>query len=174
MRKSLTLLSAAALLAGCQMMRPEGPQAVAELQPTTGNTARGTATFTQVGDKVRVHAVVTGLKPGVEHGFHVHEVGDCGSGDGMSAKGHFNPYGKPHAHFSTAERHAGDLPALKADTSGRAELTIELDVITVAAGPTSVVGRGLIVHAQPDDYRTQPTGNAGARLACAVIRRASS
>jgi Cu-Zn family superoxide dismutase len=174
MRGFLALVSAAALLAGCQMFRAEGPQAVAELQPTKGNTARGTATFTQVGDKMRVHAVVTGLKPGMEHGFHVHEVGDCSSGDGMSAKGHFNPYGKPHAHYSTSERHAGDLPALKADANGRAELSIDLDVITVAAGPASVVGRGLIVHAQPDDYRTQPTGNAGARLACAVIRRAAS
>jgi Cu-Zn family superoxide dismutase len=174
MKKSLILLSAGLLLAGCQMFRAEGPQAEAELQPTKGNTAKGTATFTQVGDKVRVHAVVTGLKPGQEHGFHVHEVGDCSSGDGMSTKGHFNPYGKPHAHFSTAERHAGDLPALKADASGRAELTVELDVLTVAAGPASIVGRGLIVHAQPDDYRTQPTGNAGGRIACAVIRRVSS
>ena len=174
MRKTLVALSALALLAGCQMFRAEGPQAVADLQPTKGNTAKGTATFTQVGDRVRVHAVVTGLAPGSEHGFHVHEVGDCSSGDGMSTKGHFNPYGKPHAHFSTSERHAGDLPALKADASGRAEVTVELDVLTVAAGPASVVGRGLIVHAQPDDYRTQPTGNAGGRIACAVIRRASS
>jgi Cu-Zn family superoxide dismutase len=174
MWRALGALVAAGLLAGCQMMRAEGPQAVADLQPTKGNTAKGTATFTQFGDKVRVHAVVTGLQPGAEHGFHVHEVGDCSSGDGMSTKGHFNPYGKPHAHFSTSERHAGDLPALKADGNGRAELTIELDVITVAAGSASVVGRGLIVHAQPDDYRTQPTGNAGARLACAVIRRVAS
>ena len=171
MNKILVLLSAAVLLAGCQMFRTEGPQATADLRPTKGNSASGTATFTQYGDKVRVHAVVTGLRPGQEHGFHVHEVGDCSSGDGMSTKGHFNPYGKPHAHFSTAERHAGDLPALKADANGRAELTVELDVMTVASGPASVVGRGLIVHAQQDDYRTQPTGNAGARLACAVIRR---
>jgi len=173
MHKTLIALAAATLLAGCQMFRAEGPRAVAELRPTMGNTASGMATFTQVGDKVRVHAMVSGLKPGMDHGFHVHEVGDCGSGDGMSTKGHFNPYGKPHAHFSTPERHAGDLPALKADASGRAELTVELDVMTVVAGPSSVVGRGLIVHAQPDDYRTQPTGNAGARLACAVIRRAN-
>jgi Cu-Zn family superoxide dismutase len=173
MHKTLIALTAATLLTGCQMFRAEGPRAVAELRPTTGNTASGMATFTQVGDKVRVHAMVSGLKPGMDHGFHVHEVGDCGSGDGMSTKGHFNPYGKPHAHFSTPERHAGDLPALKADAGGRAELTVELDVMTVAAGPSSVVGRGLIVHAQPDDYRTQPTGNAGARLACAVIRRAN-
>jgi len=174
MKRTLILLSAGLLLAGCQMFRAEGPQAEAELLPTKGNTAKGTATFTQVGDKVRVHAVVTGLTPGQEHGFHVHEVGDCGSGDGMSTKGHFNPYGKPHAHFSTSERHAGDLPALKADASGRAEVTAELDVMTVAAGPASVVGRGLIVHAPPDDYRTQPTGNAGGRIACGVIRRVAS
>ena len=173
MKQTLIGLAAVAALGGCQMFREQGPKAVAELRPTTGNTASGMATFAQVGDKVRVHAVVSGLNPGMEHGFHVHEVGDCGSGDGMSAKGHFNPYGKPHAHFSTPERHAGDLPALKADAGGRAELTVELDAMTVAAGPASVVGRGLIVHAQPDDYRTQPTGNAGARLACAVIRRAA-
>lgn len=173
MCRTLIALAVAALVAGCQLFRAEGPRARAELQPTRGNTVSGTVYFKQVGEHVRVHAAVTGLRPGREHGFHIHEVGDCGSGDGMSAKGHFNPFGKPHAHHSTAERHAGDLPALKADAAGRAELTIELDVITVAAGPASVVGRGLIVHADPDDYRTQPTGNAGARIACAVIRRAS-
>ncbi len=172
MKRTLIGLAAAAMLGGCQMFREEGPKATAELRPTKGNAASGTATFTQVGTKVRVHALVSGLTPGMEHGFHVHEVGDCGSGDGMGTKGHFNPYGKPHAHFSTPERHAGDLPALKADAGGRAEITVELDVLTVAAGPSSVVGRGLIVHAQPDDYRTQPTGNAGARVACAVVRRA--
>ena len=172
MRRALVALAAAALAVGCQMFRAEGPQAIADLQPTKGSTARGTATFTQIGNRVRVHAVVTGLRPGQEHGFHIHEAGDCSSGDGMSAKGHFNPYGKAHAHYTTAERHAGDMPALKADAKGRAELSVVLDVITVAAGPASVVGRGLIVHAQPDDYRTQPTGNAGARLACAVIRSA--
>lgn len=171
MLRLLTALAVAALTAGCQLFRAEGPKAIAQLQPTRGNTAAGTATFRQVGDRVRVHAVVSGLAPGKEHGFHLHEAGDCNSGDGMSAKGHFNPYGKPHAHHSTPERHAGDLPALKADAAGRAELAVELDVLSVASGPASVVGRGLIVHALPDDYRTQPTGNAGARIACAVIRR---
>lgn len=173
MNALLASIAAAILLAACQTTPPGPLRATAQLQPTKGNKTFGEATFEQVGDKVRVVIFVQGLKPGQEHGLHIHEVGDCGSGDGMSTKGHFNPYGKPHAHFSTPERHAGDLPALKADAGGRAELTVELDVITVAAGPSSVVGRGLIVHAQPDDYRTQPTGNAGARLACAVIRRAS-
>ena len=159
-------------LAGCASMGIGGakPSAVANLEPTTGNSARGTVTFTQDGDEVRVRANLSGLKPGAEHGFHVHEKGDCSSGDGMSAKGHFNPLGKPHAHAGTSERHAGDLPSLKSDAAGNASLNTELDVITVSPGQASVVGRGLIVHAQPDDFKTQPTGNAGARSACAVIR----
>ena len=152
-------------------MRSDGPQAVAQLQPTKGNSTAGTVTFTQQGERVRVVADIRGLRPNQEHGFHVHEAGDCSSGDGMSTKGHFNPHGKPHAHFSSADRHAGDLPALRADASGNARLDTTLDIITVNPGPASVVGRGLIVHAAPDDYKTQPTGNAGARLACAIINR---
>ena len=153
------------------MFGADGPSARATLQPTKGNSTAGTVTFTQKGDKVQVVANITGLKAGQEHGFHIHDKGDCSSGDGMSAGGHFNPLGKPHAHPSTPNRHAGDLPALKADGSGSAKLSVELDVISVTDGPTSIIGRGLIVHAQPDDYKTQPTGNAGARLACAVIQK---
>jgi superoxide dismutase, Cu-Zn family len=167
----LAALALAAILAGCQSMTPQTPRASAKLEPTKGSKTSGTASFTQAGDKVRVVAKVSGLNPGQEHGFHIHEVGDCSSGDGMSTKGHFNPFGKPHAHYGTSERHAGDMPALKADASGNAALDTTLDVITVTPGPASVVGRGLIVHAAPDDYKTQPTGNAGARLACAIIQR---
>jgi len=148
----------------------EGPRATAQLEPTRGNATAGTVEFVQVGSKVRVTARVSGLKPGQQHGFHVHEAGDCSSGDGMSAKGHFNPYGKPHGPGGTMERHAGDMPNLKADANGNASATVELDVITVTAGPASVVGRGVIVHAQPDDYTSQPVGNAGARMACGVVR----
>jgi superoxide dismutase, Cu-Zn family len=122
-----------------------------------------------MGDKVNVVANLSGLTPGQEHAFHVHEAGDCSSPDGMSAKGHFNPYGKAHGNPATSERHAGDMPALKADAGGNAKLDTTLDVMTVKPRPASIVGRGLIVHASPDDYTTQPTGNAGARLACAVI-----
>jgi Cu-Zn family superoxide dismutase len=150
-------------------MSSDGPRASANLQPTRGNSVSGQATFTQLDGKVRVVAEVSGLKPGTEHGFHIHEVGDCSSGDGMSTKGHFNPQAKPHAHYTSAEHHAGDLPPLKADGEGRARLEADLDVMTVAPGPTSIVGRGLIVHADPDDFKTQPTGNSGARIACAVI-----
>jgi Cu-Zn family superoxide dismutase len=162
--------AAIALLAACATVPDEPLRATAQLQPTKGNKTFGEATFEQAGDKVHVVVYVQGLKPAQEHGLHIHEVGDCSSGDGMSTKGHFNPYGKPHAHADTPERHAGDLPSLKAGKDGRAKVDVMLDVITVAAGPASIVGRGLIVHADPDDYKTQPTGNAGARIACGVIR----
>jgi len=171
-KQAVVVLALASLL-GCQSVRQaEGPSASAQLQPTTGNTTSGSASFTQVGDKVHLVANVTGLTPGQEHGFHVHEAGDCSSGDGMSAKGHFNPYGKPHGSPASAERHAGDMPALRADAGGNARIDTTLDVVSVKPGPASVVGRGLIVHASPDDYKTQPTGNAGARLACGVINPA--
>src|SRR6266542_4452126 len=104
------------------------------------------------------------------HGFHVHEKGDCTAPDGMSAGGHFNPLGKPHGHYESAERHAGDMPSLVADASGNATLTVTLDTIKVGSGATDVVGKSVIVHKDPDDYKTQPTGNSGARVACGVIK----
>jgi Cu-Zn family superoxide dismutase len=162
---------AATLLAACVTTPEEPLRANAQLQPTKGNKTFGEATFEQVGGKVHVVIYVQGLKAGQEHGLHIHEVGDCSSGDGMSTKGHFNPFGTPHGPQAGAERHAGDLPSLKAGKDGRAKVDVMLDIITVAAGPASVVGRGLIVHADPDDYKTQPTGNAGARIACGVIQR---
>jgi Cu-Zn family superoxide dismutase len=158
------------LLAACATAPVEPLRATAQLQPTKGNKTFGEATFEERDGKVHVVVYVQGLKPGQEHGLHIHEVGDCSSGDGMSTKGHFNPFGKPHAHHGTPERHAGDLPALKAGSDGRAKVDVMLDVIAIAAGPASVVGRGLIVHADADDFKTQPTGNAGARIACGVIR----
>jgi Cu-Zn family superoxide dismutase len=178
MKYAALLLTAAALLAGCESMKDTwsdmtgsgGPKAVADLQPTKGNNVSGTVNFVQRGDKVRVSGKVSGLKPNSEVGFHIHEAGDCSSGDGMSAKGHFNPQGKPHGNPASGERHAGDMPMLKADANGNASISADLDIITVTPGPTSIVGRGLIVHVQPDDYKTQPTGNAGARSACGVIR----
>jgi superoxide dismutase, Cu-Zn family len=170
MKSLIVLAVAAALAAACQSVPQEPLRATAALQPTQGSKAFGEATFEQEGDKVRVILYAQGLKPGQEHGFHIHEAGDCSSGDGMSTKGHFNPLGKPHGNPSTSERHAGDLPALKAGKDGRAHLDATVAGITLAPGPASIIGRGLIIHADPDDYKTQPTGNAGARIACGVIK----
>jgi Cu-Zn family superoxide dismutase len=166
---SLIAVAAAALISACASTAPAGPKATATLEPTRGNTAAGTVTFQQDGDKVLVTANVSGLKPNQEHGFHAHEKGDCSSGDGMSTAGHFNPNGKAHGK-PDAEHHAGDMPALKSDANGNAQASFTLSGVTVGSGTTDLVGRGLIVHAAPDDYTTQPTGNAGARIACGVIK----
>ena len=168
---TLTALAAAALLAACGTMGNAGPKAVATLEPTKGNTASGTVTFQQKGDKVLVTADIKGLKPNAELGFHAHEKGDCSSGDGMSTGGHFNPTGKSHGP-QDAEHHAGDLPALKSDANGNANVSFELTGVTIGSGTTDLVGHGLIVHAGPDDFKTQPTGNSGARIACGVIKAA--
>ena len=172
MRTTLTLVAAVALAAGCASMGGGGgPRAAAKLEPTKGNTTQGTVTFAQAGGKVRVSAQVTGLKPNAEHGFHVHEKGDCSSGDGMSAGGHFNPGGKPHGPHHSAEKHVGDMPNLRADAYGNASASFEISGMTIGSGATDIIGKGLIVHRDPDDYRSQPVGNAGPRLACAVIQK---
>ena len=170
MKTPLILLACAALLGACASTAP-GPRASAQLQPTTGNTASGSVSFVQTGSKVLVNGEVRGLKPNAEHGFHVHEKGDCSSGDGMSTGGHFNPTGGPHGNHGMGMHHAGDLPSLKADASGVARFSFDSSTIAVGAGVTDIVGKGLIVHRDPDDYKTQPTGNSGPRLACAVVNR---
>jgi superoxide dismutase, Cu-Zn family len=144
--------------------------ATATLEATRGNAVTGTVTFEAQGERVMVTARVEGLKPGQAHGFHIHEKGDCSSGDGMSTGGHFNPTGKPHGP-QDADHHAGDMPSLTADAQGRADVKFTLTGVTIGSGVADIVGKGLIVHAMPDDYRTQPTGNAGARIACAVITK---
>ncbi|PVY93333.1 Cu-Zn family superoxide dismutase [Acidovorax sp. 99] len=155
-------------LAGCAS-HLSGNRATAKLEPTRGNTATGTVTFVQTGDGVQVSGEIRGLKPDAEHGFHVHEKGDCSSADGMSTGGHFNPTAKPHGSHGAGEHHTGDLPSLKADKYGVAAFSFVSRSISVGGPTTDIVGKGLIVHRDPDDYKTQPTGNAGPRLACAVI-----
>lgn len=132
MKNGICWAAAAVLASGCASMAPSGTKATARLEPTKGNTANGTVTFTQKGNKVAVDARVAGLTP---------------------------------------DHHAGDVPMLVADSSGNATLVVELDVMTIGSGETDIVCRGLIVHKDPDDFTTQPTGNAAARVACAVITR---
>jgi Cu-Zn family superoxide dismutase len=169
--KKILAVALAGALAGCASMgSPEAPKAVANLQPTNGNSVKGTVTFTQRGDMVRVNAQVSGLKPDAEHGFHLHEKGDCSSGDGMSAGGHFNPAAKPHGPQS-AEHHGGDMPNLKADAYGNATASYDVSGVSIGGAAGDIVGRGVIVHRDPDDYKSQPAGNAGPRLACGVVAK---
>jgi len=170
MIRPFILLASLLTLSACNTLST-GPRAAAQLQSTSGNTATGTVSFTQNGDKVRVSGVVRGLKANTEHGFHLHQKGDCSSPDAMSAGGHFNPSNQPHGQHTGPLHHAGDLPSLKADASGVAQFSFESSAISIGSGANDVVGRALIVHRDADDYTTQPTGNAGPRVACAVITR---
>jgi len=166
--KSAALVIGALILTSCTIFRT--PSATAQLKPTIGNNVSGTVNFIQRDNKVVVNVDIQGLPPSTEHGFHVHEKGDCSSGDGMSTGGHFNPTAKEHAAHAAMNHHAGDLPSLTSDLSGRVKLSFESTSFSVVSGETSVVGRGLIVHRDADDYKTQPTGNSGPRVACAVIQ----
>ena len=141
-------------------------KAVAILFPTTGSEVKGRVTFTHDGKAIHVHAEITGLSPG-EHGFHIHEFG-VWSEDGMASGGHFNPSKAPHASPESPKRHVGDLGNITANATGKA--TYELDDATLSFhGPHSIIGRGLVVHAKADDLKSQPSGNAGGRVAVGVI-----
>lgn len=166
MTKVSMILIAALGLAGCE--GDGSPGATAELKALGGSGVAGKATFTQQGDKVQVAAELTGLSPG-KHGFHIHEFGDCSAPDGKSAGDHFNPQGHQHG-APGAGAHPGDLGNIEADANGRATLSLVLDTITLDTGTLGILGRGLIVHEKADDLVSQPVGEAGGRVACAVIK----
>lgn len=149
---------------------PAAVSANAELQATEGNTAAGTLRFAPVDGGIRVTGQVTGLPGGSQHGFHVHENGDCSAPDASSAGGHFNPASTAHGRVGQGEHHGGDSDNIVANDQGVATVDTLLRGVTLGdATGTDILGKGVIVHADPDDYTTQPTGNAGARLACGVV-----
>jgi len=171
---ALTFLSPAVISGQSTANRASPPlKAIAVLRSTAGNNVTGTVTFTEVEDGVRVDAVITGLTPG-KHGFHVHEFGDCSAPDAGSAGGHFNPTNKPHGGADAIERHLGDMGNVEADASGAAKLTYLDHRMSLANDKLSIVGRAVIVHAKPDDLKTQPSGDSGDRVACGVVGRAKS
>lgn len=142
---------------------------VAVLAPTAGSHVKGVVTFTeQADDKIKVVAHIEGLEPNSKHGFHIHQYGDLTSTDGMATGGHFNPEKHEHALPEHKVRHAGDFGNIEANADGVADFEIVVDNIDLTGDDNAIIGRGLIVHAKPDDG-SQPVGNAGARLAQGVI-----
>lgn len=169
MTKSLLLLSALATLAVACSHFDDGPTATARLEPRSGSTASGTVRFVErEDDAVEVQIDLTGIEPGI-HGFHVHENGDCSAADASSAGGHFNPTNAPHGGPRDSSRHVGDFGNLTAGPNGEIHEQLTLRGVRVRAGTTSIVGRALVLHAKRDDLTTQPSGDAGARIACGVI-----
>jgi Cu-Zn family superoxide dismutase len=142
-------------------------KAVCVLHPTKGNKVHGMVVFTQKDGEVEITGEISGLTPGL-HAFHVHEFGDCSAPDAMSAGAHFNPSKMPHGGKHSEQRHVGDLGNIKADDEGKVVLKMS-DKIIQLHGPHSILGRSIIVHAAPDDEKSQPAGNAGARVACGII-----
>ena len=170
MKKTFAIGAAAVLLSACGTLGgSSGPSASATLQPASGSQVRGKVTFTQIAEnRVRVTGEISGHTPGPK-GFHLHEKGDCSAPDAMSAGPHFNPLKKTHG-ATTTTGHAGDMGNLTFNASGGVTIDMVIDGVSVSRdAPNGIIGRGVVVHAQPDDLKSDPAGNAGARVACGVI-----
>lgn len=192
--KLISPLLAVLLLAGCQMGGhsdksadgsrsatkaasatasggAETRQARADLEAKSGSKVAGVVNFTERDGQVRIEVKASGLTPNAEHAIHIHEKGDCSAPDATSAGGHFNPDNQPHGHPMEAKRHAGDLPNLRASSSGNATATYDVKGLTLDNDFRGVLQRAVVIHAKADDYKSQPAGDAGGRIACGVIRK---
>lgn len=176
------LLAAVVGLAACKKSEPAAPgtpaaeagvvSAGTSLKATEGNNAEGDIKFVSAGDGVKISGTLEGLKPGGVNAFHVHEKGDCSAPDASSAGSHLNPDGKPHGNMTAGDHHAGDMPNISADEQGKATVDVTVPGLEIGTGgPKDVIGKALVVHADPDDYSSQPAGNAGGRIACGVIEK---
>lgn len=172
--KTIVTVAAGLVLAGCAGMggAERGPSAAAELMNSGGQKV-GTATLTEEGGKVRIVVEVTGLSPG-QHGLHIHAVGKCDPPGFTTAGGHYNPLARKHGLASPEGAHAGDLPNLVADASGKARYEQSTAALTLRDGSLSVFdadGSALVIHEKEDDQKTDPTGNSGGRVTCGVLVR---
>jgi Cu-Zn family superoxide dismutase len=170
MNRKLTVLLGAFAAAVPSAAAPAPTKAVAVVNPTPNSAAanvNGIVLFVKEGTGLRVTVGLKNLTPG-PHGFHIHEFGDCSAPDGSSAGGHFNPEGAPHGAPSDEKHHAGDFGNVEAKADGSVTFSY-VDPKGTLEGPNSVIGRAVIVHEKADDLKTQPTGNAGGRLACGTI-----
>lgn len=170
---ALALLASVATGIAIAATPPLQGTAKVSLSPAAGSSVKGDLTLTNEGTAVSIRGEITGLAPGKEHGFHVHDVGECSLPDFKSAGEHFNPTKDPHGGPKSDARHLGDIPNIKADDNGRASVDISVKGVTLQdkdGAPTEILGKALVVHAKPDDYKTQPSGDSGDRIACGVIR----
>jgi Cu-Zn family superoxide dismutase len=151
---------------------PHAPvsRAVANVAPASGTLVSGRLALAPAGDGVHISGDLGGLAPNSVHGFHIHDTGDCSAADAASAGGHYNPTAEVHGRANTAHHHAGDIDNVVADGNGVAHVDAHVAGVTLGGDPQrDILGRALVVHAAPDDYRTQPSGASGTRIACGVI-----
>jgi Cu-Zn family superoxide dismutase len=186
MKAVLLVLPAALTLAACATTSPTtatadasasasaaastASSATVNLASASGSLVSGKLTAMPMGNGVHFTGEVGGLAPGSTHAIHVHETGDCSAADASSAGGHFNPTGEPHGRAGTEPHHAGDMNNIVANAEGVARVDVHAQGVTLGGNAASdIAGRAVIVHAAPDDYRSQPSGNAGARVACGLV-----
>ena len=144
--------------------------ATVNLASASGSLVSGKLTVVPMGNGVHLTGEIGGLSPGSTHAIHIHEKGDCSAADASSAGGHFNPSAQPHGKVGSGAHHGGDMDNLVANAEGVAQVNAHAEGVTLGGGAANdVAGKAVIVHAAADDYRTQPTGNAGGRVACGVI-----
>jgi Cu-Zn family superoxide dismutase len=178
--RSLTVLSIALGLAACASAPPPKPapptpqhriqHAKANMAPASASLVSGRLLIDAIDGGVRIHGELGGLGRNGVHAIHVHERGDCSAADASTAGAHFNPDGVAHGRAGTPPHHLGDMDNLHANAQGVAKVDLHLHGVTLGSGAANdILGRAIIVHANPDDYTSQPTGNAGARVACGVI-----
>lgn len=159
-------------IAGLTDLRAESKMAATRLINNQGKTV-GYATFVEGPDGVEIAVQVHDIPQGL-HGFHIHTVGKCETPDFKSAGGHFNPFGKKHGLKSTEGAHVGDMPNLLVGPDGTASAIFLAPLATLESGKNSLFqpgGTALVMHSGKDDQTTDPAGDAGARIACGVIKR---
>lgn len=144
--------------------------AIANLDAKSGSDVKGVVTFQRdaAANGMRINYEIAGLTPG-KHGFHIHENGDCSAQDGSSAGGHFNPDDEEHGAPNNPEHHAGDAGNIVANERGVASKEITAEGLSFS-GADAILDTAVVVHAAPDDLQSQPSGNAGKRVACGVVR----
>lgn len=173
MRKYISLsLVLALVVIGCKTNTKNSNSLEIKLEPRSNSSVTGMAYFTEKNGVVSFKAKLSGLKPGV-HAIHIHEKADCSAADAASAGGHWNPTFKKHGKWGDAEYHKGDIGNFTADANGEGILTMQTDEWCIGCGDATkdILNKGLIVHEKADDFTTQPTGNAGGRVACSAIIR---
>lgn len=190
MKTLLIAISAAAVLAGCASTpstgasasasagasatapaadAPRAQSATVNLAPASGSLVSGRLQAMPMGDGVHFTGEIGGLTRNATHAIHIHETGDCSAVDASSAGGHFNPTGAPHGKVGEGAHHAGDMNNLVANAQGVARVDVHARGVSLGGGAGNILGRAVVVHASPDDYRSQPAGNAGARIACGLV-----
>ncbi len=173
----LLLIGIPIALTSCERMQnqvtvpstPSAKQAIATIGPTSDSSVTGMAVFTQNGDQITLTIEIQNASPGI-HAVHIHENGDCSAPDGTSAGGHWNPTGVAHGKWGEGEFHLGDIGNITVSEDGTGSIELTTDLWEIGTGSDiDVVGKGIIVHAGADDFISQPSGNAGARIGCGVI-----